>query len=113
MVTGVEQNGVRGLGADSPYAEKFLAQLRGGRAKHLVEGSGVFCAQELHEGLQLPGLLPEIAGGTNQSRQASRRNAFDCLRRHHLLALEVIQGALNIGPSRVLSKYRSDNHFKS
>lgn len=105
---GVEEDAIGGLGPDPMDIQEGTAGIVGGKSANGFDASAKAVHEEGDECLQAAGLDVEIAGGPDESREATRRHAVDGERIQCSGCLEVCDGALDVGPGCILGEDRAN-----
>ena len=98
MIAGIEEYGVRCLGAYSIEIQKFGAELIRRFREQIVERSRMVRIQKFDEGLQPPCFLPEITGWPDQLLELAQRSRPDPVDGENSCVPQIAQRSLDIGP---------------
>lgn len=113
MTPSIEEDGVGGFRADAMDGEELLPEFFRGCAEHAGEGAAIVFLNEADKRLEFAGLLPEIAGGTDEAREARRRNGEDSGEGEEFFAAKIGDGALDIGPGSILGEDGADDDLEA
>lgn len=112
LVEGIEQDRIRGLGADAVDRQKFGAQNSKGLFGHSGQRAPVFLKQKPYKILKPPGLDVKITRGTDERRKLQERDSFQRPGRKHTFPAQIGNGLLDIVPVGILREDRADNDLK-
>jgi hypothetical protein len=113
MISGIQKDRICGLRPDSVHVEQLLTQGSGGRAKHSCQRRTMVLFQKADEGFQFPGFLAKISGGADMARESCLRDALNGRRVEQVVASQIANRSLHVGPTGVLRQYGSYNNLKA
>jgi len=112
MTPSVQENRVGRLRAYPMNREELFAKLRRWRGEEVIQRPLMRAPEKSCKFLKFPGLLPEIAGGTDQSGEPRGGNLLDRGCREKSLSSKFGKRAFHIGPTGILREDGADNHLK-
>src|SRR5260370_18786834 len=113
MIGGIEQAGVGRFRLYPMNGQKLSPHNSGWSLKHFAERPVMLRSQKPDKRFQFAGLMTEIAGRTDQTRELAQRNAFHGFHSQELFLSQRSDGPLDVRPGRILRQDRADNDFKS
>src|ERR1700733_790286 len=112
VITCIQKNGIGRLRTDAEDAKQLFPQHDRGSFKHALKRAAVLGVEELAKCLQLPRLLPEIAGRAYQPLQTSEGNTPERSRGQQVLLAQARDRALDVRPGSVLGQDRADDNLE-
>ncbi len=112
-LAGVEKDGVGSFRTNAMNGKELFAKCGGWSLKHVAERAVILRSQKPYKLFQFAGLLPEVAGRTDQPSKLALRDAFHGVDGEEFFFSQGGDGALDVRPGRVLGQDGADDDFKA
>src|SRR5208283_2474112 len=113
MIAGIEQDGIGSFRTNAMNGKELFSQNSGRSLKHFGERAVMLRSQKPDKLFQFAGLLPEVAGRTDQPSESAQRDAFHGGDGEEFLFSQGVDSAFDVRPRRVLRQDGTDDNFKS